>query len=231
MKDPMRKALVTGAAGFIGRHLSAALTERGVGVHKLDKTQTDATCLHCDVLNPDDLREHLRWFRPDTVFHLAAQTEVGKSFEDPCQTYQTNVVGTLNVLEACRKCGVESVVVASSDKAYGVSGYYTEDTPLQVGPDPYSNSKRLADELAQVYEQVHSLPVKILRPCNTYGPGQLNQTTLITGTVARVLRGDVDPSSRCFDIGDFSLRIDVANVDVARGSDRLKGKLEPLSEA
>lgn len=180
-----KRVLVTGGAGFIGSHLCRRLTELGAEVKSFDVAKAGTA----------DVRRfgavHFTMFQhPDIVFHLAAQTEVLRSYTDPMETYSTNVTGTLNVLEACRLAKVETVVIASSDKAFGWHREpCREDSPLLANADPYSSSKRLADELTREYVRLFDLPAVVVRCCNVYGPGQRNKTTLITGTVDRILNG------------------------------------------
>jgi CDP-glucose 4,6-dehydratase len=129
---------------------------------------------------------------PAVIFHLAAQTEVGRSVHFPWETWEANVRGTYNVLEASRNAvGLEALVLASSDKAYGDGPLpYRETQPLMINGDVYSASKAVADQLAQNYARCYPLPVRILRPGNIYGPGQENWTTLIASTAQRLLNGE-----------------------------------------
>lgn len=194
-----KRVLVTGGAGFIGSHLVHKLKELMSRPVSLDSNGMSCPDIFSDVVDVDLLRVNFRNLRPQVVFHLAAQTEVLRSYEEPWLTWQTNVTGTLNVLECCRRFDVESVIVASSDKAYGspiedrldIGGCKEAQLEgLKHNADPYSSSKRAADELAQDYLRWYNLPIKIIRCANTYGPGQTNATTLITNTISRLLRGE-----------------------------------------
>jgi CDP-glucose 4,6-dehydratase len=128
----------------------------------------------------------------DTVFHLGAQTIVGTARRFPFQTFEANVRGTYNLLEACRlhQALVKRVVVASSDKAYGDQAHlpYTEDTTLQ-GRYPYDVSKSCGDLIAQSYFHTYALPVAIARCGNIYGGGDLNWSRVVPGTIRSILRG------------------------------------------
>jgi CDP-glucose 4,6-dehydratase len=130
---------------------------------------------------------------PAVVYHLGAQTIVGAARRDPVGTLEANVRGTWNVLDACRRMAdvVQAVVVASSDKAYGTVDTlpYTEDLPL-AGREPYEASKAAADLVAQMYAHTYGTPVAIARCGNIYGPGDLNWSRIVPGTVRSLLRGE-----------------------------------------
>lgn len=187
-KDYARKiCLVTGNRGFIGTHLCSRLTELGATVYGFDIK------IGRDIRNKDYLTDFIDGIpaKIDYVFHLAALTEVVDSYARPREYYETNFLGTLNVLEEVREREIPSLVVASTDKVYGgstLSGYLTTDH-LVESVDPYSHSKRAADILCQNYVRQFNIPVKILRSVNTYGPGQRNATTLITNTINLLLSG------------------------------------------
>jgi CDP-glucose 4,6-dehydratase len=124
------------------------------------------------------------------VFHLAAQPIVGTANSSPLPTFETNIEGTWTLLEACRQGGVERVVVASSDKAYGPHERlpYTENTALEP-TFPYDVSKAAADLIARSYWHTYGLPVAVTRFANIYGGGDLNFTRLIPEAVTAVLAG------------------------------------------
>lgn len=125
-----------------------------------------------------------------TVFHLAAQTIVGIANRNPVSTFETNVAGTWNLLEACRRSpAVKQIVMASSDKAYGDHENlpYDEDTPLN-GQHPYDVSKSCADLIARSYAVTFGLPVSTTRCGNFYGGGDLNWNRIVPGTIRSVLR-------------------------------------------
>lgn len=128
--------------------------------------------------------------RPDAVFHLAAQAIVGAALESPVPTFQANIEGTWNLMEAARVAGVERVVVASSDKAYGPHDDlpYTEDAALQP-IYPYDVSKAAADLIARSYWHTYELPVAVTRFANIYGGGDLNFSRLVPETVSAVIDG------------------------------------------
>lgn len=128
----------------------------------------------------------------DTVFHLAAQAIVGVANRNPVSTFEANILGTWNILEACRKHPlIKRVIVASSDKAYGDQENlpYDEDMPLQ-GKHPYDVSKSCADLISHTYFHTYGLPVCITRCGNLYGGGDLNFNRIIPQTIQLVLNGE-----------------------------------------
>jgi CDP-glucose 4,6-dehydratase len=145
-----------------------------------------------DVRDRDVVERALGEYEVNTVFHLAAQTIVGIANRNPISTFESNIQGTWNVLEACRRSpAVQSIVVASSDKAYGDQETlpYSEDTPLE-GRHPYDVSKSCADLIAQAYGKTYRLPVSVTRCGNFYGGGDLNWNRIVPGTIRSVLRGE-----------------------------------------
>jgi CDP-glucose 4,6-dehydratase len=145
-----------------------------------------------DVSDRDLIERALGEYEVEVVFHLAAQTIVGVANRNPVSTLATNIGGTWNVLEACRRSPkVSSIVVASSDKAYGDQEHlpYDETMPLQ-GRHPYDVSKSCADLIAQTYAATYDLPVAITRCGNFYGGGDLNWSRVVPGTIRSLLRGE-----------------------------------------
>jgi CDP-glucose 4,6-dehydratase len=196
------KALVTGGRGFAGSWLARALVESGSEVISLDREEESPTGLELqgvasevadvvgDLGSHDVILDLLRSNGIDSVFHLAAQAIVGDANASPTPTFRTNIEGTWTLLEACREAGVERVVVASSDKAYGPHQRlpYTEDSPLQP-VFPYDVSKAAADLIARSYWHTYGLPVAVTRFANLYGGGDRNFSRLIPETVTAVLDG------------------------------------------
>lgn len=131
-------------------------------------------------------------YEVDTVFHLAAQAIVGVANRNPISTFEANILGTWNILEACRKHPlIKRVIVASSDKAYGDQENlpYDENMPLQ-GKHPYDVSKSCADLISHTYFHTYGLPVCITRCGNLYGGGDLNFNRIIPQTIQLVLNGE-----------------------------------------
>ena len=144
-----------------------------------------------DVLDQAVLERVLGEYEVDTVIHLAAQTIVGVANRNPISTFESNIAGTWRLLEACRRSPqVRQIVLASSDKAYGVAEVlpYREETALQ-GRHPYDVSKSCADLIAQSYAATYGTPVAITRCGNFFGGGDLNWSRLVPGTIRSVLRG------------------------------------------
>jgi CDP-glucose 4,6-dehydratase len=196
-----RSVLVTGAAGLLGGWLSRLLLASGARVVGLDIDWPGGAILSPDepvervdgdVRSRGDVDRVLGGHRPEVVFHLAAQTQVGVGNEDPVGTFEHNILGTWIVLEACRQApSVASVVVASSDKAYGDrdGAAYVETDPLEAR-HPYAASKACADVLAQTYAESYGLPVAISRCGNMYGGGDLEWERIVPGTVRSLLRSE-----------------------------------------
>ncbi len=199
------RVLVTGATGIIGSWLVKELLAQGAYVVALVQDADPRSELFrsgdiqkVSVVNGNledfwTLERAISLHEVDTVFHLGAQTIVGVAHRFPLPTFETNIRGTYNLLEACRihSALVKRIVIASSDKAYGASPHlpYTEDTPLDAR-HPYEVSKSCADMIAQAYHHAYGLPVAITRCGNVYGGGDLNWSRLVPGTVRALLRGE-----------------------------------------
>jgi len=200
-----RRVLVTGATGFVGSWLTRRLVAAGAHVVtivcELDRRSELVRSGTMDdiVVVPGRLEDRalveraVNEHETDTIFHLGAQTLVGTARRAPVPTFETNVQGTWNVLEAARVCGglVRSVVIASSDKAYGEQPElpYRESMAL-IGRAPYDVSKACADLLSQSYHLSYDLPVTIARCGNIYGGGDLNWSRIVPGTIRAALRGE-----------------------------------------
>lgn len=174
------KSFVTGGAGFIGSNLVAALLAQGKGVHVVDDLSAGnlenlnpaASFYKMDICDPD-LGELIRGICPEVVFHLAAQVSVARSLQNPHEDTRVNVLGTVNLLEACIKAGVKRVIFSSSAAVYGVPQYLPidEDHPLQT-ISPYGASKAAGEEYLRLYYRLYGLEYVVLRYANVFGPGQ-----------------------------------------------------------
>ncbi|MBP9871880.1 MAG: GDP-mannose 4,6-dehydratase [Nitrosomonas sp.] len=198
-----RPTFVTGGTGLVGSWLVQRLVDSGADVVCLVRDWVPQSELvrsgliervkvvHGDVRDRDMLERALGEFEIDTVIHLAAQTIVTIANRNPISTFETNIAGTWNILEASRRSPkVKQIVMASSDKAYGDQEVlpYNEDTPLQ-GQHPYDVSKSASDLIAAAYAKSYDLPVAITRCGNFYGGGDLNWNRIIPGTIRSILRG------------------------------------------
>jgi CDP-glucose 4,6-dehydratase len=200
-----RNVLVTGASGLLGSWLVDALLAARANVVCLVRDWVPNSRLfvsgaiqRAQVVRGEleDLSVVLRTineYEVDSVFHLGAQTIVGTAARSALSTFESNIRGTWNLLEACRLCQrlVERVVVASSDKAYGAHDRlpYTENAPLQ-GRFPYDVSKSCADLISLSYAHTYGVPVTVTRCGNLYGGGDLNFNRLIPGTIRSASRDE-----------------------------------------
>src|ERR1700692_4009783 len=199
-----RSVFVTGGTGLLGSWLVKQLLEAGSNVVCLvrdwvpqselvrSRRIEQVNTVRGEITDRDLIERALGEYEVEVVFHLATQTMVGIANRNPVSTFSTNIEGTWNLLEACRRSPkVSSIVVASSDKAYGEQEHlpYNESMPLQ-GRHPYDVSKSCADLIAQTYAASYNLPVAITRCGNFYGGGDLNWNRVVPGTIRSVIRGE-----------------------------------------
>jgi CDP-glucose 4,6-dehydratase len=206
-----RRVFITGATGVIGLHLTRALERYGAEVTVLVRDwvprarylgewldgKGTVTVVRGDLSDRDLLSRILAEYETEVVFHLGAQTIVRAGTVSPVTTFEANIAGTWNLLEAARTTGmydgggISAICVASSDKAYGTAATlpYTEEMPL-CGEHPYDVSKSCTDLIARSYAITYDLPVCIARMGNIYGPGDLNFNRVIPGTIRSVLEGE-----------------------------------------
>ena len=205
-----RKVFVTGGNGFLGSHIIAELVKRGAkpvvliyeenkdGLFERERMDKDVIMARGDIRNLALLDEILRWHNIDTVLHLAAQAIVDQAIDDPLDTFEVNIQGTWNMLEACkRNPAVVRIIVASSDKAYGNHDDlpYVEHTHHLKAAYPYEVSKAAADLITQTFARTFKLPVVITRCSNLYGPGDMKMNRLIPRTISQ-LHADKPPVIR-----------------------------------
>lgn len=240
MKLKGKKILITGADGFIGSHLSEFLVRKGYDVRAfvyynsfnswgwLDslpaKILSQIEVVPGDIRDPHGVESAIKGC--DLVFHLAALIAIPFSYQSPDSYVDTNIKGTLNVLQSARKHGVKKTVITSTSEVYGTAQYVPidENHPMQ-GQSPYSATKIAADRLAESFYRSFGLPVVIARPFNTYGPRQSARaiiptiiTQLLSG-VREIRLGNLAPTR------DFNYVKDVCNafVEIA-GSDKVIGE-------
>jgi CDP-glucose 4,6-dehydratase len=204
-----RNVFVTGATGLVGSWLTKYLLDHEANVTALVRDMVPRSILwessaeftrikerlnivHGGLEDYQLLERALNEYEAEVVFHLGAQTIVGIANRNPLSTFESNIRGTYNLLEACRRNStIKTIVVASSDKAYGEQEKlpYREDTPLR-GTHPYDVSKSCTDLLSYSYFNTFNLPVCITRCGNFYGPGDLNFNRIIPGTIRSILNGE-----------------------------------------
>ena len=226
----LNKVLVTGADGFIGSHLTEALVRHGYDVCAFtlyNSLNSWGWLDHCskevkgkfevfagDIRDPHGVKEAMKGC--DAVLHLAALIAIPYSYHSPDTYLDTNIKGTLNVLQAARELGVKRVLHTSTSEVYGTARFVpiTEDHPLQ-GQSPYSATKIAADQLSYSFYSSFDLPVVIVRPFNTYGPRQSARAvipTIITQLASgkrQIQLGAVSPTR------DFNFVTDTVNGFIA----------------
>jgi nucleoside-diphosphate-sugar epimerase len=191
--------LVTGSAGFIGRALVRKLHDIGHHVIEFDVAQGDIT----------SFQDMIPYYKMGIqhVFHLAGKTFVPDSWKDPFGFYQVNVMGTINILELCRKTGARLTYVSSY--LYGLPDYLPVDEKHPVKSyNPYSHSKVVADGTCQFYASQFDIPVTIFRPFNAYGPGQ-SPLFIIPEIIGKVF----DPAQPVLEVMDLRPRRDYIYLD------------------
>lgn len=197
----LAKILITGAGGFIGSHLVERCVELGhdvrafvhynsnnaLGWLESSPVKKDIEVVSGDVRDYDSVSSAMRG--RDEVYHLAALIGIPYSYVSPLAYIQTNIVGTYNVLQAGRELGTSNILVTSTSETYGTAQYVPMDEkhPM-VGQSPYSASKIGGDNIAVSYYRSFKLPVKIVRPFNTYGPRQSTRAIIPT-IITQLLRG------------------------------------------
>ena len=200
-----KHVFITGGNGFLGSHVVKELVKAGAhpvvlvyeenpgGVFEKEKLSEYTTIVRGDVRNLALLEELLRWHNIDTVLHLAAQAIVDQAIDDPLATFEVNIQGTWNILEACkRNPRIQRIVVASSDKAYGNHDNlpYGEHTHHLKAAYPYEVSKAAADLITQTFHKTFGLPVVITRSSNLYGPGDMKMNRLVPQTISQLYAGN-----------------------------------------
>lgn len=201
-----KKILITGADGFIGSHLTETLLEEGYDVKAftyynsfnswgwLDTLSKDKLkeieVFTGDIRDPNGVREAMKG--ADEVFHLAALIAIPFSYHSPDSYVDTNIKGTLNVLQAARDLETERILVTSTSEVYGTAQYVPIDElhPYQ-GQSPYSATKIGADRLAESFYRSFNMPISIVRPFNTYGPRQSARAVIPT-IITQLLSGETE---------------------------------------
>lgn len=200
-----KKVFITGANGFLGSHLTQALISRGLrpvvliyeenpgGIFEQQNLEAKTEVVRGDICDLPLLERVLQEHEIDVVFHLAAQAIVDQALDDPLATFEANIKGTWNILEACKKYPhVQKIIVASSDKAYGQHDNlpYSEHTHHLKAAYPYEVSKTCTDLITQSFAKAFQLPVCITRCANLYGPGDLKLNRLIPRTIVQLYNNE-----------------------------------------
>jgi NAD dependent epimerase/dehydratase len=204
MPQPIRHVLVTGAAGFIGSHLTEACVAAGYEVRALVRYNSqgrrgwldgspainNVDVVFGDVRDRDSVDRAMRGI--DTVFHLAALIGIPYSYESPLAYVRTNVEGTANVLMAARAFDVGNVVITSTSETYGTAQRVPiDESHPAVAQSPYAATKIAADQLGRSFHRSFGLGVKIIRPFNTYGPRQSLRAVIPTIITQALAGGDI----------------------------------------
>lgn len=198
----MKKILITGGYGIFGTSLSNYLIKKKYKLFLLDRSKEKrkisksintrfATRVVGNLKNLNRLIQIIKKYKIDTIIHLGAKTQILDSYKKPYETFQTNIFGTINILEAVRVVNKNiHVIFSSSVKAYGkmITKSYKETDPL-FGDLPDEVSKSAADLVVQSYSKTYGLKVGIFRSSNIYGPADFNIDRLIPGTIIRALKG------------------------------------------
>lgn len=200
-----KRVLVTGASGMVGSWLTQWLAESGAyTVAFIADTDPQSELVRSGTINKvsvvngrlenyDDIERAINNHEVDSIFHLGAQPIVGAADRAPRHTFESNIQGTWNLLDACRVLSplVKRIVVASSDKAYGTQPIlpYTEDMSMN-GDHPYEVSKSCTDLISTTYARTYGIAVTIARCGNIYGGGDLNWNRIVPGTFRSLLRGE-----------------------------------------
>lgn len=217
------KALVTGAAGFVGRHLVAHLAEHGHEVVGIDREHG------VDLLDPDGLSRALADAAPDAVYHLGGWSDVGASWHEPRAAFRVNAEGTLNLLEACRSAAVERVLIVSSADVYGKVSLrelpLTEESPFRP-VTPYAASKIAADQLGLQAWLGYGLATIRVRAFNHLGPGQTSRF-VCPALAERIALNELE-GREVVPVGNLTPRRDFTDVrDVVRAYRMLIERGEP----
>lgn len=196
-----KSVLITGISGFIGSHLEKKLKARGATVWGISRSNNKLNNIKANVVDYDIVDEIIKSKKINICFHLAAESLVESGRADPYRTFKVNTIGTLNILEICRKNNLEKLIIASTSHVYGDNRLpFKEEYPARPS-GPYETSKTCIDLIAQSYAETYNIPVLISRFCNIYGPGDFNFNRLIPKTIKSVL-ADMRPEMW----GGFALR-------------------------
>lgn len=217
------KALITGVNGFVGEYLSVYLRDKGIeiyGTDIIDKGTSEHMFIKADLLDEKSTANMLSDVKPDYIFHLAGQSNVGLSWKDPALTMRVNITGTVNLMDAVRKAApeVKMLIIGSADQ-YGIVSPemcpLKEDMPINP-QSPYALSKALQEQAAQFYIKHFGLNIVLVRAFNHIGPGQKLGFVIpdFASRIARIEHGKLDK----LEVGNLSASRDFSDVrDIVRG--------------
>lgn len=217
-----KNILVTGASGFVGKHLVVKLSQLGAHVYEISLRASFPQIYKVDICDYKKIDQFISDKKIEICYHLAGESIVESGKSEPYSTFRVNIDGTLNILEIGRKRSLERIIVASSSHVYGKNEVpYLENYPPKP-TRPYETSKACADMIAQSYAEAYNLPILIPRFVNIYGPGDLNFTRLIPKTMKQIITenevklwgGNI---TRDFLYIDDAINgyLDLANIDIA----------------
>ena len=233
------KIIVTGGAGFIGSHLVEELVSRSYDVIVLDNFSTGTLknlnnvinkiqVVECDVSKKESWMQHFSGV--DLVFHLAALADIVPSIEKPLEYFQSNVMGTLNVLESSRKFDVKKIIYSASSSCYGIPDKYPTNESAEIRPQyPYALTKNLGEQLVMHWCQLYNLPAVSLRFFNVYGPRARTSGTY--GAVFGVFLAQKLANKPYTVVGDgcqtrdFTFVSDIVNAIVVAAESNLSGEI------
>ena len=225
------RAFITGIAGFAGRHLTEYLRGRGDEVAGLEQDESDEIMQHVkahdlkvyfgDLRDENTLGKAIKQFKPDTVFHLAAQSSVRFSFENPLETFSVNIVGTLVLMETISRVDLPlKLLVISSSEVYGA--LTPEECPVteehHLKPiNPYAVSKATIDLMAYQYYKAYSMPIYIARAFSHSGPWQ-KTVGVLSDWAFQIAKMDLGYSQPVLKVGNMNVKRDYTDVrDVVKG--------------
>ena len=214
----MKKALITGSEGFVGKYLRHELEQNGYEVTGLDLVSAPKT-LTVDLLDPEQVKQVIQSELPDCIFHLAGQANVGKSWQIPQRTMEINVNAAINLMEAIRHfCSDSKLLLVGSSDQYGnlreLGSSVSEDTPMNP-MNPYAISKVMQEQMGKAYAKAYNLKVCMTRSFNHGGAGQKTGFMIpdFASGIVKVERGEHD----CLRVGNLTSRRDFTHVkDVVR---------------
>jgi len=235
-----KNVLVTGGTGLVGSHLCEKLLELGARVVVLDiivlprsyfasrNLEGKVKLLMVDLVDWEKVQQAVKEYEIDYIFHLAAQALVGEAFNNPRRTFDSNLMGTVNVMEAARlNSRVKGVLVASSDKAYGKDCFNAKEDQKVFGDHPYDASKAGTDIISRTYFKTYGLPVAVARFGNIFGPGDLYFSRIVPAVMESVLtKKELQVRSNGQSRRDYLYVKDVAEgyVKMAECLDKVRGE-------